>query len=157
MSRRLEDWLRELDPDIVDRAQTRAEAMIRNLRGNVDMKDEHDDYFLEDSDDLDDLDDDLEEVDLLADVEINESLKRAVDRYQRDSVNSPSHYTDGRKYEVIDVIEDAVARASDPVGAALQAQVLKYILRMWDKESPRQDAEKCRWYLDRLISKLESK
>ena len=72
-----------------------------------------------------------------------------------DSVNHPAHYTQG-KYEAIDVIEDAVARAPDPVRGALQWQVLKYTLRMWDKYAPLEDAKKARWYLDRLIHKLES-
>ena len=49
-----------------------------------------------------------------------------------DPVNHPAHYTYG-KYEVIDVIEDAdICRAP-----ALQ------------------DAKKARFYLDRLIEKLE--
>lgn len=72
-----------------------------------------------------------------------------------DMVNHPAHYTKG-KYEAIDVIEDAVARAPDPVRGALQWQVLKYTLRMWDKYAPLEDAKKARWYLDRLIHKLES-
>jgi hypothetical protein len=37
----------------------------------------------------------------------------------------------------------------------LQAQVIKYLLRLWLKERPVQDAKKARWYLDRLIEKLE--
>ena len=72
-----------------------------------------------------------------------------------DMVNRPAHYTRG-KYEAIDVIEDAVIRAPDPVRGALQWQVLKYTLRMWDKYAPLQDAKKARWYLDRLINQLEN-
>ena len=72
-----------------------------------------------------------------------------------DMVNRPAHYTKG-KYEAIDVIEDAVIRAPDPVRGALQWQVLKYTLRMWDKYAPLEDAKKARWYLDRLIDKLEN-
>lgn len=52
-------------------------------------------------------------------------------------------------------MEDAVAQAPDPVKGSLQYQVLKYLLRMWDKENPLQDAQKSRWYLHRLINKLE--
>ena len=73
-----------------------------------------------------------------------------------DPVNHPAHYTRG-KYEAIDVIEDVNARAPDPVLGSLQWQTLKYILRLWDKGNPLQDAKKARWYLDRLIKKLESK
>lgn len=72
-----------------------------------------------------------------------------------DLVNSPAHYTEGRRFEAIDVIEDAVNRAPDSVLGALQWQVLKYILRLWDKDDPHIDACKARWYLNRLIDKLE--
>jgi len=37
----------------------------------------------------------------------------------------------------------------------LQGNVLKYLLRLWVKENPLQDAKKARWYLDRLIDNLE--
>ena len=73
-----------------------------------------------------------------------------------DPVNHPSHYTEGRKFEAIDVIEDAVSRAPDAVLGALQWQCLKYILRLWDKDSPSLDAGKARWYLNRLIDKLDA-
>lgn len=70
-----------------------------------------------------------------------------------DPVN-PQHYRNYR-IEVIDILEDAVKRAPDAVKGSLQYQVLKYMLRLWDKDGPLQDAKKARWYLDRLISKLE--
>ena len=68
-------------------------------------------------------------------------------------VNRPSHYTSG-KTEVIDVIEDAIKDAPDVKGGFLQGQVLKYLLRMWLKDDPKQDAEKAPWYLNRLIEGL---
>ncbi len=71
-----------------------------------------------------------------------------------DPVN-PQHYRNYR-IEVIDILEDAVDRAPDPIKGSLQYQVLKYMLRLWDKENALQDAKKSRWYLDRLISKLEA-
>ena len=71
-----------------------------------------------------------------------------------DRVNHPAHYTRGR-FEVIDVIEDAIADAPSNTTAVLQAQVLKYVLRMWNKDNSHEDARKARWYLDRLISKLD--
>ena len=70
-----------------------------------------------------------------------------------DRVNSPSHYRAGSQ-EAIDIIEDAVRHAPNPVEGMLQAQVLKYILRLWHKDNSTEDARKARWYLDRLISKL---
>lgn len=70
-----------------------------------------------------------------------------------DPIN-PDHYKHYR-LEVIDILEDAVARAPDPVKGSLQYQTLKYLLRLWDKENPLQDAKKGNWYLSRLITKLE--
>ena len=72
-----------------------------------------------------------------------------------DLVNSPAHYTQGR-FEAIDVIEDVVRHAPDPVSGMLLAHTLKYLLRVWFKACPHQDASKARWYLDRLIQHLES-
>lgn len=71
-----------------------------------------------------------------------------------DQVNHPPHYTAGR-FEAIDVIEDAVQHAPDPVLGALQWQALKYLLRMWNKDNPVQDAAKAQWYLARLLAKLQ--
>ncbi len=70
-----------------------------------------------------------------------------------DPVNHPEHYTAGR-FEAIDVIEDAVQHAPDPVLGALQWQALKYLLRMWGKGNPAQDAAKAQWYIERLVAKL---
>jgi len=72
-----------------------------------------------------------------------------------DMVNQPPHYTAGR-IEVIDFVEDCVANAPDAVVGGLQWQVIKYISRLWLKDNSLQDAKKCRWYLERLIAKLEA-
>ena len=77
-------------------------------------------------------------------------------RTATDMVNSPPHYTKG-KFEAIEVIEDAVQYAPNSVYGTLQWQVLKYILRMWSKNNALEDAKKARWYLDRLIDKLENR
>ena len=77
------------------------------------------------------------------------------DQARDDRVNSPSHYTSGR-VEVIEVIEDAVKDAPTPGKAVLQAQVIKYIMRMWLKDNPVEDARKAEWYLKRLIDSLNS-
>jgi hypothetical protein len=71
-----------------------------------------------------------------------------------DPVNHPAHYTAG-VVEAIDVIEGAIADAPFPCGGYLQGQVLKYVLRLWLKGNASQDAKKARWYLDRLIARLE--
>ena len=70
-----------------------------------------------------------------------------------DRINSPSHYTAGSQ-EAIDIIEDVIKTAPDSVQGMLQAQVLKYLLRLWHKDNPVEDAKKARWYLNRLIEKM---
>ena len=71
-----------------------------------------------------------------------------------DRVHSPSHYTAG-KQEVIDVIEDTIKSAPDVTQGMLQAQVLKYLMRLWLKDNPLEDARKAKWYLIRLIDKMQ--
>ena len=71
----------------------------------------------------------------------------------KDKVNSPTHYTSGSQ-EAIDVIEDAIKDAPSVKVGMLQAQVLKYLLRIWLKSDAKEDAEKARWYLNRLIESL---
>ena len=70
-----------------------------------------------------------------------------------DAVNSPAHYTRG-KVEAIEIIEDAIMDAPSVKEGMLQAQVLKYLLRLWLKDNPKQDAEKAQWYLKRLIDSM---
>ena len=72
---------------------------------------------------------------------------------QNDMVNSPAHYTRGTQ-EVIDIIEEAIQDAPDVKAGMLQAQVLKYLLRLWLKSNAPQDAQKAQWYLTRLIKHL---
>lgn len=78
-----------------------------------------------------------------------------VEETTTDMVNHPAHYTRG-SVEVIDIIEDAIADAPSVKAGMLQAQVLKYLLRMWLKKNAKQDAEKAKWYLTRLINTLDS-
>ncbi len=70
-----------------------------------------------------------------------------------DQVNSPSHYTKCR-VEAIEIIEDVVAGAPDPVVGYLVGQTLKYLLRAWHKGNAIQDLQKAAWYLSRAIAKL---
>ena len=83
-----------------------------------------------------------------------DALEEAIERSEGDMVNSPDHYTRGSQ-EAIVTIEEAIADAPGPITGMLQAQVLKYLLRLWNKENAVQDAKKAQWYLDRLIEKLE--
>lgn len=70
--------------------------------------------------------------------------------YENDSVNHPSHYTQG-SIEVIDFLEDQPATRCDP----LLWQVIKYICRSPFKANQVEDLKKARWYLDRRILRLE--
>ena len=70
-----------------------------------------------------------------------------------DNVDHPYHYTRGTQ-EAIDTIEEAIAEAPGAKAGFLQAQVLKYMLRLWHKADAKEDAEKARWYLNRLIDSL---
>jgi len=83
--------------------------------------------------------------------------KKAVSNFRgskRDMVNRPAHYTQGR-FEAIDVIEDAVQAAPNQASGFNQGQVLKYLLRLWHKDNPLEDAKKARWYLNRMIDHLD--
>ena len=71
-----------------------------------------------------------------------------------DPVDHPEHYNQG-KVEVIEILEQAVQDAPDPISGGLLWQTLKYLLRLWYKGNMLQDAKKARWYLNRLIERLE--
>lgn len=92
------------------------------------------------------------------DSEIIERRKDIIERSstytgKADMVNSPAHYTRGSQ-EVIDIIEQAIGDAPSTAEGYLQGQALKYLLRVWLKDNPKQDCEKAVWYLKRLIDKL---
>jgi len=61
-----------------------------------------------------------------------------------DSINNPSHYSEGRKYEPIEVIEDW------GLGFGL-GNAVKYISRAGRKGDFLQDLKKARFYIDREI------
>ena len=66
-----------------------------------------------------------------------------------DLINRPPHYTDGRQFEPIDVLEDWFS--SDP----LLWQVAKYIARAGRKGPAVQDLKKAEYYLKRAIAREE--
>ena len=96
------------------------------------------------------------------DLIVPQSVNRSADVIQfstsyntaNDMVNSPAHYTRGSQ-EVIDIIEQAISDAPSNTEGYLQGQALKYLLRVWLKDNPKQDCEKAVWYLNRLIDKLD--
>tara|TARA_B110000046_G_scaffold150447_1_gene158855 strand:- start:150 stop:440 length:291 start_codon:yes stop_codon:yes gene_type:complete len=73
----------------------------------------------------------------------------------RDMVNSPPHYN-----QSIECIEAMAAMANGCEMPSHQAycwqNIFKYLWR-WPYKNGVEDLKKCRWYLDRLISELETK
>jgi hypothetical protein len=70
-----------------------------------------------------------------------------------DQINHPPHYQQGR-VEAIEVIEDVVSGAPEPVVGFLVGSALKYLLRAWHKQNAKQDLQKAEWYLNRAIARL---
>ena len=74
-----------------------------------------------------------------------------VQQSDHDSVNHPSHYTQG-SIETIDYMESCLTPEEFCGGCKMN--VLKYVSREKHKNGL-EDLKKARWYLDRLISYLE--
>lgn len=72
----------------------------------------------------------------------------------KDNVNSPSHYTRAG-IECIDAITAAVSGKSG-IEAVCVANVIKYLWR-YELKNGLEDVKKAQWYLNRLVSELESK
>ena len=70
---------------------------------------------------------------------------------ENDSVNHPSHYTQG-DIECIDAIEASMS--SEEFRGYLKGQIIKYIWRYEDKENPLEDLDKDNWYLTKLREKI---
>jgi len=65
-----------------------------------------------------------------------------------DNINHPAHYTFGKKFEVIDVIEDW--SLDYHLGNAI-----KYIARCEHKGKKIEDLKKAIWYINREITRSE--
>lgn len=72
----------------------------------------------------------------------------------KDYVDHPNHYTNS-KVECIDALEAMTEHFPNPIDAELSWQVVRYIWRHPFKFNPLEDLKKARWYLDRLIKKIE--
>lgn len=70
-----------------------------------------------------------------------------------DVVNHPSHYTKGN-IECIDAIESATV-CKTGIEAVAVANVIKYLWR-YEEKNGLEDVKKAKWYLNKLISELES-
>ena len=69
-----------------------------------------------------------------------------------DNVNHPSHYTDGKKYETIYVIEDNLTKEGFE-GYCIGC-VFKYISR-YRRKNGLEDLKKAAWYLNEIIKRKE--
>ena len=65
-----------------------------------------------------------------------------------DPVNHPNHYTKGG-VECIDAIQSSMTE--EAFRGYCKGNIQKYIYRYEDKQNPKQDLLKARWYLDRLL------
>lgn len=65
-----------------------------------------------------------------------------------DNVNHPQHYTLG-KFETIDVIQDTLSL--EEFRGFCIGNVLKYTIRHQRKGNAKQDLQKAKWYLNKLI------
>ena len=74
-----------------------------------------------------------------------------VEKKKPDVVNHPVHYNTG-KIEVISIIEDQLT--PEEFRGYIKGNILKYITRERHKNGL-EDLKKARWYLDRLIKKME--
>lgn len=91
--------------------------------------------------------DDAAEADDEADL--NECIGQDVD-----VVNHPSHYTKGR-IECIDAIDSATVGKTG-IEAVAVANIIKYLWR-YEEKGGLESVRKAQWYLNKLISELESK
>jgi hypothetical protein len=76
-----------------------------------------------------------------------------------DSVNCPAHYAEGRKFEVIEVIEDWAQFAPNVKQGIALGAALKYLGRLYTKDdgitsTPELNLRKAQWYLDRLMGHM---
>ena len=70
----------------------------------------------------------------------------------RDNVNSPSHYNQGG-VECIDAL--AASLGEEGFKAYCRGNIIKYLWRLEHKGKSLEDAKKARWYLNKLIERME--
>lgn len=69
-----------------------------------------------------------------------------------DTINHPSHYNQG-SIECIDAMEEATKNLKG-AEAVCTSNIIRYTWR-WKDKNGIEDLKKARWYLDRLIAKVE--
>jgi hypothetical protein len=79
-------------------------------------------------------------------------IRDALNHEVVDVVNSPPHYKTGG-IEAIEGIEASMG--PEAFAGYLKGNIMKYMWRYERKGKPIEDLKKARWYLDRLIQKVE--
>ena len=80
------------------------------------------------------------------------SSKKETKSTKFDPVQKPSHYNQGG-IECIEAIKASMTNTD--FRAYLKGNVEKYLWRYEKKQNPKQDLEKAKWYLERLIKELD--
>jgi hypothetical protein len=75
-----------------------------------------------------------------------------IDQSPKDMVNSPSHYTAG-SIECIDAIEASMT--PEAFKGYCKGACMKYLWRYEHKGKSLEDLKKARWYLNKLMTKVE--
>jgi hypothetical protein len=71
---------------------------------------------------------------------------------KKDTVNHPSHYTQGN-IECIEAIAEATKQLHG-IEAVATANVIKYVWR-WKSKNGIEDLQKAQWYLNHLIKQIQ--
>ena len=90
-------------------------------------------------------------LDIPDDIIINYGESDTLFEIPGDAIN-PEHYHSGGM-EAIDVMEAFCT--SEEFRGHLKCCAIKYLLRLYKKNTPLENAEKAQWYVTRLIKKLE--
>ena len=98
--------------------------------------------------------------DVIYSLEVNGKIYYSIDRFEKawipkekpDMIN-PSHYKQG-KVECIDAIESATSKLKG-VQAVCTGNAIKYLWR-WNEKNGKEDILKSIWYLNKLLSTIES-
>lgn len=69
-----------------------------------------------------------------------------------DEVNSPAHYTSG-SIECIQA-QEAASKGPEFFAEHCRLTALKYVWRLWYKDTPEQNAGKAIWYLNRAVEAM---
>lgn len=85
---------------------------------------------------------------------VNKQYLSFSDLANNDSINHPEHYQTKNGLETIQVI-DAFTDGLEGIEAVCTANVIKYICR-WGKKNGLEDLKKAQWYLNYLITKVET-